>query len=113
MTRQEINVRPARQAFGYAVIVSFCALMIAFARSGGPLGAALAAPLFTIPLISLGEWLVHGVLYHGRLPGLKLIRDIHHAGHYRNFPVQSGAVELVRNASPTASTLRYARAGSK
>ncbi len=79
--------------------------MVALARSSGPIGAALAAPLFTIPLISLGEWLVHGVLYHGHLPGLKLISDIHHAGHhFALFPpkryVQSGRHEFMRLRAP-------------
>ena len=31
--------------------------------------AAIAAALFTIPLCSLGEWIVHGVLYHNPIPG--------------------------------------------
>ncbi len=57
--------------------------MLALARA--PLGAAAsiaAGVAFTIPLVSLWEWLVHGVLYHAPVPGLRFIRDIHHAGHH-------------------------------
>ncbi len=52
------------------------------ARVGGPVGGAIGGALFTVPLCSLGEWLVHGVLYHGRTPGLEFIRTIHHHGHH-------------------------------
>jgi hypothetical protein len=58
------------------------ALMLAVGRrAAGPL-AALAGALFTVPLASLGEWLVHGIFYHRSLPGLGLLRRIHHHGHH-------------------------------
>ncbi len=44
--------------------------------------AILAGVVFTLPLCSLGEWLVHRVLYHGRVPGLGFLRRIHQQGHH-------------------------------
>jgi hypothetical protein len=105
VTRHEIKVSPVRWTVGLGMLFGWSALMVAAARAAGPVGAALAAPLFTIPLISLGEWLVHGVLYHGKLPGLRFIRDIHHAGHhFALFPpkkyVQHGEYEFMRFRAP-------------
>lgn len=48
----------------------------------GPVGAVVGGLLLPVPLCSLGEWLVHGFLYHRGLPGLTFIRNIHHAGHH-------------------------------
>lgn len=95
----------ARFAFGLAVLLAWSALAVVLARRGGSLGAVAAGVLFTVPLCSLGEWLVHGVLYHGRLPGLARIHKIHHAGHhFALFPperyVQHGPFEFMRVRSP-------------
>lgn len=73
---------PARIGLGVSVIAIWSAAML-WAGRGAP--AALAAAfglLFTIPLASLGEWLVHGLLYHRAVPGLAALRRIHHHGHH-------------------------------
>jgi sterol desaturase/sphingolipid hydroxylase (fatty acid hydroxylase superfamily) len=75
------GVKPARLAMGLGVLVAWSAAMVALAGQAAPI-AAIAAILFTIPLISLGEWWVHGVMYHRALPGLDFIREIHTAGHH-------------------------------
>lgn len=67
--------------------------------------AWLAGPLFVVPLASLGEWLMHGVIYHGRIPGLDFIRVIHQSGHHSAlFPprryVWSGPYEFMRTRRP-------------
>ncbi len=102
--KHEITVSGTRWLFALSTITawSFATLLLAHAST---LGAILAGPLYTIPLISLGEWLVHGVMYHGRIPGLKFIRDIHHAGHhFALFPpknyVQHGKYEFMRFRKP-------------
>ena len=74
-----------RWLFTFAVFGAWSAAMLALARVGARLGPALpvvAGALFTVPLVSLWEWLVHGVMYHRRLPGLRFIHEIHHAGHH-------------------------------
>lgn len=71
-----------RFAIGVAVILAWSAATIWAGATLGPVAAVLAGVLFTVPLCSLGEWLVHGVLYHNELPGLGWIRDIHHKGHH-------------------------------
>jgi hypothetical protein len=77
-----------RFVFGLAVIGAWSALCLYAARVG-PAVAIAAGVLFTVPLCSLGEWLVHGVLYHGTVPGLRFIRVIHHNGHhFALFPPQ-------------------------
>lgn len=72
----------ARYLVGLGVIAAWSAGTIVLARVGGTASAAIAGVLFTVPLCSLGEWFVHGVLYHGHLPGLGFIRTIHHQGHH-------------------------------
>jgi hypothetical protein len=99
------RVTPLRFAAGVTVLALFSAAMIAAAQKGGTLLAVVAGIFFTIPLCSLGEWLVHGVLYHGRVPGFAYIRKIHHAGHhFALFPperyVQHGAFEFMRVREP-------------
>jgi hypothetical protein len=99
------QVSAARWAFALSVIFGFSAAMVLVARTTGPAAAALAGILFTVPLCSLGEWLVHGVLYHGKLPGLEWIHKIHHAGHhFALFPpdryVQDGPYEFMRVRAP-------------
>ncbi len=103
--KHELEVSGVRVVFALTVLALWSAGSVALARLGQPLLAILAGPLYTIPLISLGEWLVHGVLYHGRTPGLKFIRDIHHAGHhFALFPpdryVQHGPFEFMRFRKP-------------
>jgi hypothetical protein len=56
--------------------------MVRVGQVGTPAFAIVAGVLFTVPLTSLGEWLVHGVLYHGHIPGFANIRRIHHHGHH-------------------------------
>lgn len=103
--KHELEIKPLRFVFALTALTAWSALVVLLARTGQPLLAVLAGPLYTIPLISLGEWLVHGVLYHGRMPGLKFIRDIHHAGHhFALFPpdryVQHGPYEFMRFRKP-------------
>jgi hypothetical protein len=87
-----------------AVLGGAVALAILAGRGEGP-GPLLAGIAFAVPLCSLGEWLVHGVLYHGRLPGLGVVRRIHHHGHhFALFPptryVQRGRFEFMRVRAP-------------
>jgi hypothetical protein len=71
-----------RWVIALGALGGWSALMLAVGRrAAGPL-AALAGALFTVPLASLGEWLVHGIFYHRSLPGLGLLRRIHHHGHH-------------------------------
>jgi hypothetical protein len=90
---------------GMAAIGAACTALLAAGRLAGPACGALAAVAFTVVLSSLGEWLVHGVLYHGRIPGLGFIRSIHHRGHhFALFPptryVQHGPHEFMRIRDP-------------
>src|SRR5260221_9854715 len=71
-----------RFVFGLLVLAAWSAGTILLARTGVLALAIVAGVLFTVPLTSFGEWLVHGVLYHGRVPGLEFIRTIHHHGHH-------------------------------
>lgn len=80
MARKRVSA--GRYAFGLLTIGAWCAGTVMLARVGGTVGGAIGGALFTVPLCSLGEWLVHGVLYHGRVPSLEFIRDIHHQGHH-------------------------------
>jgi hypothetical protein len=94
---------PARYVVGLAVLAAWSAGAILLAARGGTLFAILAGPLFTVPLCSLGEWLVHGVLYHGTLS--RKIRQIHHNGHhFALFPprhyVHEGPYEFMRFRAP-------------
>jgi hypothetical protein len=99
------QVTLSRWIFCVVAIAAFSYTMIAVAQLGDTVASAAAGVLFTIPLCSLGEWLVHGVLYHGRVPGFAWIRKIHHAGHhFALFPpkhyVQSGPYEFMRVRAP-------------
>ena len=81
-----------------------CLALAALAPGAARL-AALAGVAFTLPLCSLGEWLVHRVLYHGRVPGLGLLRRIHQQGHHvALFPptryVQAGPYPFMRVRAP-------------
>jgi len=94
-----------RFALGTTLLLAACGKV---AWIGGTLPwplAATAAVLFTVPLCSLGEWLVHGIMYHGRLPLLARIRTIHHDGHhFALFPperyVQDGPTSFMRVRAP-------------
>ena len=78
----KIRVSAARWAFTLSVLGLWSAGCFWLALNGGVAGAIIAGIAVTIPLCSLGEWLVHGILYHNRLPGLEFIQKIHHAGHH-------------------------------
>ena len=94
-----------RVVLGSSALLLFCALAAVVGRFAPPAVALVAAVLFTVPLCSLGEWLVHRVLYHARVPGLALLRRIHQHGHHvALFPpgryVQRGPYEFMRVRSP-------------
>ncbi len=98
--KAEPDVAFHRHLFAVLTIGVFSLAMILVARVG-PIAAALAGVAFTVPLCSLGEWWVHGILYHSRVPGFARIRKIHHAGHhFALFPptryVQDGGYEFMR-----------------
>jgi hypothetical protein len=103
--KNDIQVSTGRFIFGILTLAALSTALVALVRTGNLTAAIIAGPLFTIPLISLGEWLVHGVLYHGHVPGLEFIRTIHHAGHhFALFPpkhyVQHGPYEFMRFRKP-------------
>jgi hypothetical protein len=104
MTHRKVRVSPARWGLALSVLLGWTVLTVLLARTATIL-AILAGPLFAIPLISLGEWLTHGILYHGRVPGFRRIRAIHHAGHhFALFPpdryFQTGPFEFMRIRDP-------------
>jgi hypothetical protein len=71
-----------RALAGGACVVLFCLASARVARTAPAALAFVAGVVFTLPLCSLGEWLVHRVLYHGRVPGLAFLRRIHEQGHH-------------------------------
>jgi hypothetical protein len=74
--------RVRRIAGGVAVGV-VCASLLALAGPAHNGAMAIAGGfLFALFASSLGEWLVHGVLYHRRVPGLEVLTRIHHHGHH-------------------------------
>ena len=83
MAETSPRLRPARVTTGGAILLAWSAGMIALGSlDAPPIVGVLAAIGLTVPLISFWEWMVHGVLYHRRLPGLDVIREIHTAGHH-------------------------------
>jgi hypothetical protein len=67
------------------LLVAWSGMLLATAPVLGtwhPLVAGLAGMLFALVLSSLGEWIVHAWLYHRTIPGLAVIRRIHHHGHH-------------------------------
>ena len=87
-----------RWLFSLAVLAAMTSVFLGLATLG-PVGAVVGGLLLPVPLCSLGEWLVHGFLYHRGMPGLTWIRDIHHAGHHwALFPPQ----RYVNRGSPFA-----------
>lgn len=91
---------------GSGVVVTWTALLTLWAvRATQPWVPIVAGVLVTVPLVSLWEWLVHGVLYHGGLPGLDGVRAIHVVGHHGVlFPpkryVQDGPYAFMRFRAP-------------
>lgn len=98
---------PLRVALGVLVLAAWSgACMAAVMWVPHPAVGVAAGVLYTVPLISLWEWMVHGVMYHGKgLPGLKGIVRIHVAGHHHHiFPpsryVQDGPYAFMRFRAP-------------
>ncbi len=91
---------------GTAAIAGWSLLLIAAVRQWShPAVAVVAGVLFTVPLVSLWEWLVHGILYHGGIPSLEGARAIHVVGHHGAlFPpkryVQHGKYAFMRFRAP-------------
>ncbi len=74
---------PVRVAAGTLLLGAWCAALLALVRAvPHPAVAALAAPLYTVPLVSMFEWYTHGLLYHRALPGTQRILKIHVGGHH-------------------------------
>jgi hypothetical protein len=99
------NKAERRIAAGALGLLLLCGSALAAGRAAAGTWAALAGVAFTLPLCSLGEWLVHRVLYHGRVPGLGLLRRIHQHGHHvALFPprryVQRGPYPFMRVRAP-------------
>jgi hypothetical protein len=104
----------SRLAAGGLGLLAFCGLVAALGRRLPAAGALIAGAAFALPLCSLGEWLVHRVLYHGRVPGLGILRRIHQHGHHvALFPptryVQAGPFPFMRVRPPL---LPFRMAGS-
>ncbi|MBI3557421.1 MAG: hypothetical protein HY074_14245, partial [Deltaproteobacteria bacterium] len=76
------NVTLTRFFGGVLLLAAWCAAAVLAARLHNTAVTVVAGVLFTVPLCSLGEWLIHGVLYHAPLPGLEFIQKIHHNGHH-------------------------------
>jgi hypothetical protein len=105
MNQREIRVSLLRWMLGIGVIAAWTMAMVLVARQVGTASGAVAGVLFTVPLCSLGEWLVHGFLYHRGIPGLTFIRAIHHSGHHSAlFPprryVHAGPFAFMRFRKP-------------
>jgi len=75
--------RRLRRIGGGIVVGLACSSLLAFFGPSrhGVLGV-LGGVLFAISASSLGEWLVHGVLYHRGVRGWEAVRRIHHHGHH-------------------------------
>lgn len=104
--KRVLSVSPGRLMAGLAALGLWSAANMALVvTTGDPIVAVAAGVLYTVPLISMWEWMVHGVLYHLGLPGLKGIKRIHAAGHHVSlFPpekyVQDGRYEFMRFRKP-------------
>ena len=100
------NVTPVRFLLGILVLACWCALTVLAAGLHNTAVTIIAGVLFTVPLCSLGEWLIHGVLYHAPLPGLEFIQKIHHNGHHftlfppSNYVQTSSPYEFMRFRKP-------------
>jgi hypothetical protein len=82
---------PARLAVGFLTLAAWIAGVLLLVRlAPHPAVALIAGPLFTVPLVSLFEWLTHGLLYHRPLPGMARVLKIHVGGHHGSlFPPRS------------------------
>lgn len=76
------NATKARLIIGVLGLLFVSYGMILVANHMGPLPSIFAGMVITIVLCSLGEWFTHGILYHGKIPFIGFIRDIHHHGHH-------------------------------
>ena len=101
------RVTPGRALFGASALLAWTgALMAAVMLVPHPAVAVLAGVLYTVPLISFWEFMVHVVMYHGKgLPGMKGVVRIHVAGHHHHiFPpsryVQDGPYAFMRFRAP-------------
>lgn len=95
----------SRMSLGLLVIAAWSALCLLLAAQPGLAPDLLAGVAFTVPLVSLWEWVTHGVLYHRRFPGLEGIYKIHVGGHHGSiFPprsyVRQGAYSFMRFREP-------------
>lgn len=78
-----MQLNPLRVAGGIALISLYSLAHLALARAApGTLALVLLGATFTVPLVSLWEWITHGVLYHRPLPGMREIFKIHVGGHH-------------------------------
>ncbi len=78
-----MKLNPLRVTSGLLLLTLLSALQIWLAREhASPALAMLLGITFTVPLISLWEWITHGVLYHQALPGFREIFKIHVGGHH-------------------------------
>jgi hypothetical protein len=86
-----MTLSPLRLVFGFAALsVWTVGLLVLVGAVQHPIVALLAAPLYTVPLVSLFEWLTHGLLYHRSLPGMQRVLKIHVGGHHLSlFPPKS------------------------
>jgi hypothetical protein len=78
--------RALRFVVGLALLGAWSLWLVSLVDGGAPATKVVAGVLFCVPLCSLWEWLVHGVLYHRGVPGLRFIRVIHLAHHAALFP---------------------------
>ena len=77
-----MKISVLRVLFGLAVLAAWSAACLAVGRLGLAAMAVIAAAAYTVPLVSLWEWITHGVLYHRKLPGMREIFAIHVGGHH-------------------------------
>lgn len=97
---------PARLVLGLGLLGGWTAGLLALvAAVPSPIVAIAVAPLYTVPLVSLFEWLTHGYMYHGGLPGMQGILKIHVGGHHLSlFPAKryfrQGAYSFMRFRQP-------------
>ena len=83
MLRGAPRTSALRFALGVGLVLAWTAALVLFAQHGPqPWAPLVSGVLVTVPLVSMWEWLVHGVLYHGGLPGMAEIRAIHVVGHH-------------------------------
>ncbi len=68
--------------FGLLIFVFFMPL-----NTGSTSIIVLAAIINTFIISSLFEWLVHGIIYHAPITGLKFIYRIHAIHHFKVFPI--------------------------